>query len=196
MEKRTDLERELLEVALEGFNRPATKSFRDDVASHIRSGFLQVALSDQKPVAFAVSQLYPEKGAAYLAGLVKKPSAPSALVEGMVGQFIDQFDPTILITRTQNDRVMEIMCRFCPRVVPLDRLATPEEVELLTELGLMGEMTNPDLLITRGHYGSQMILDSQRRRSFNKRVTNFSDRLNYQAGDAALLIGYRKKYEK
>lgn len=190
------MEDELLAVAMEGFNQPLSESFKADVATHIRSGFLQVALSNQRAVAFAVSKLYPEISAAYLAGLVKRPSAPSGLVERLLEQFIGEFDPSILITRTQNDRVMEIMCHFCQTVIPLDRVANSAELKLLIKIGLMSATTDQELLITRDHYGAQMILNSPRRRSLDKRITNFSDQLNYKAGDAALLVGYRKKYEK
>lgn len=185
------LEEDLYQVASKGFNRPLTDDFRADVASHIRGGFLQVALENQKAVAFAVSQFHEDTKTAYIAGIVKNPNAPRSIVEKMLGNFIEQYNPSILITRTQNDRVMDIICHFCPIVVPIDRSVTADELKLLSDFNLLSSNTNQELLITRGHYGGQMIFDSIRRRSLDEKVVNFSNQLNYQEGDAALLIGYR-----
>lgn len=192
LETREKLENELCQVASLGFNRPLNTDFRADIARHIRGGFLQVALENKKPIAFAMSQYHEDIKTAYLAGLVKVPSAPRGVVREMVGEFIKQYHPSVLVTRTQNDRVMDIICHFCPAVVPLDRSVTPIELKLLASLDLLGPNTDLGLLITRGHYGGQMILDYPRRRSRDKKVTKFSDQLNYEAGDAALLIGYRQ----
>ena len=186
------MEEGLLQVASSGFNRPLTNDFRDDVATHLRGGILQVALENQKPIAFAMSQYHDSIDTAYIAGVVKVPTAPRGIIQEMVGKFIEEYNPKILVTRTQNDRVMDIMCNFCSTVVPLDRSVTPTEIKLLTNLNLLTPTTNVDLLIARGHYGSQMIFGCPRRRSYNSKVINFSNQLNYEDGDAALLIGYRK----
>lgn len=171
-------------------------NFSTDVNNHIRCGPLRVAFLNDQPVAFIAFQSFPEFNTLYLAGMVKKQSAPSGLVEVMVKDFVQTTDPSVLVTRTQNDRVMEIMTHLCDITVPIDRLANQTDLNLLTRLNLLTPTTDPNTLVVRGCYGSQMIVDLPRKRVCDKKITIFSDLLDYQSGDAALLIGYRKYEEK
>ncbi len=170
-------------------------NFSIDVNNHIRCGPLRVAYLNDQPVAFIAFQSFPKLNALYLAGMVKKQSAPSGLVELIVRDFVKTTNPSILVTRTQNDRVMEIMTHLCDITVPIDRLANQTDLNLLSRLDLLTPDTDPNTLIIHGCYGSQMIHNLPRRRVYDKKITVFSDLLDYQSGDASLLIGYRK-YEK
>lgn len=170
-------------------------NFNKDVNNHIRCGPLRVAFLNDQPIAFIAFQSFPELKAVYLAGMVKKRSAPSGLVETIVKDFIQTIHPSVVATRTQNDRVMEIMIHLCDITIPFDRLANQTDLNLLSKLNLLTPNTDLNTLIVRGCYGNQMILDLPRRRVCEEKITTFSDLLDYQSGDAALLIGYRK-YEK
>lgn len=152
-----------------------------------------MAFQNGEPVAFVAAQLFPELNAIYLAGMVKKPIAPSGLVETIVKDFVQTSNPSILITRTQNDRVMEIMTHLCDCTVPLDRPADQSDYDILHRLCLLDQDLSPPNLIIRGCYGNQMIHDLPQRRINNPQITAFSDSLNYHSGDAVLLIGYRNQ---
>lgn len=137
-------------------------------------------------------QRFPDYDSVYLAGLVKTTRAPSGIIERIVQEFLDKNNPTNVITRTQNDRVAEIMVKVCEKVVPLDRMVEEKDRELLRNIELFTPITDPSTLIVKGHYGRPMIGSIERKRSANPRVTFVTDKLNYEAGDALLLIGYRR----
>ncbi len=187
------LEPGLGDVAAQAFNRPLDSNFSADVNHHIRSGPLRMAFQNGEPVAFVAAQVFPELNAIYLAGMVKKPTAPSGLVETIVKDFVQTSNPSILITRTQNDRVMEIMNHLCDCTVPLDRPANQSDLNILNQLCLLKQDIDLNNLIIHGCYGNQMIHNLPQRRINNPKITAFSDSLDYRSGDAVLLIGYRNR---
>lgn len=186
------LESELFRVACEGFHQEPTDEFRIDVANHIRGGQLYVVNHNGRVEGFAMIQRFPKLHTVYLAGLVKTKRAPKEIIGKIVKEFIDREKPDKVVTRTQNDRVVEIMTEVCQTVVPLDRPPTNEELVLIRYMGLYSSALDPSTLIVRDHYGRPMILSGERKRSTNRRVTAVTEKLNYEAGDALLLVGYRR----
>ncbi|MBI2032191.1 MAG: hypothetical protein HYT09_00945 [Candidatus Levybacteria bacterium] len=187
------LEPELADVAARGFRRMPTPEFRQDVANHIRGGDLYITQQNGEASGFAMLKKFPSEGVIYIAGVVKKPTAPSGIVEAVVKHHLDETELGIVTVRTQNDRVLEILTKTCDSVVALDRKSTPEEVDLLLKLGLVKADSDLDVdyLIHRGYYGFPMIADGIRRRSGDVRISDFTEKLRYFDGDAAYGIGYR-----
>jgi hypothetical protein len=189
------LELPLARVAASAFRRPLSKAFREDVASHIRGGDLLISLgNDGFPEGFSIFQSFPELDAAYLAGVVKKPTAPSRVMEKIVNYYMRTRDISAITVRTQNDRVAQIISNACGVVFALDGPAHPREVDLLNKMGLVPTNLPFDdmYLIVKGYYGEPMIMGEERRRLPIPRIEEISKRLDYQAGDAMLLVGYRK----
>lgn len=185
---------ELVEVAARGFQRPVNKEFRDDVFEHLRGGDLLVAVSEGVAKGFAIRRQIPEIRAVYLAGAVKLPNFSSKIIEYITQKYIDEHKPEVVITRTQNDRVVEGMMSLCDEVIPIDRIASPQEINILKGASLLPESLkfDPKYLIINGFYGGQMV-SGERRRCNNPKIVALTDRLNYEQGDAVLLIGYRRK---
>lgn len=181
------------QVAAAAFNRPLTPAFSEDVLYHLQSGLVQVFVKNGQPLAFTVIQPHPDINVIYLAALAKSPGGPSGIVQTMVGHFLNRTPVSAIAVRTQNDRVYEMLCRFCFQVVPLDRPPRIPDLEILHHLGLINSNVDPATLIAIGHYGSPLIQNLPRRRSQDQRITLYSDQLNYQSGDAAVLLGYRQK---
>ena len=86
------------------------------------------------------------------------------------------------------------MANTCSRVIAMDEVAGSKQITLLQNIGLITPETEIDekRLVLPGYFGSPMIAQGERRRSSNPRVTNFTDILDYSAGDAMLLVGYRR----
>jgi hypothetical protein len=187
-----DLGSELVAVAAAGFARPITPEFDIDVRNHLADGHLMVVTEANRSIAFAVRKSYPEFDAVYLAGSVKIPSSCSGIVETVTAKYVQESGLGTVVTRTQNDRVIEMMQSICKLVIPLDRSAYRQDREKLKELGLLTSNVDPETLIVRGHYGGPMILTNGRRRSEDPEVRRLTDQLDYEAGDAQLLVGYRR----
>jgi hypothetical protein len=188
------LEPQLIESAALGFKRPLTEEFAQDVKNHIRGGDLFIVEQEGAVSGFAMLERFPDKGVIYIAGIVKKPTAPSRIIEKVVEYYLKETGFETVTVRTQNDRVLEILVNTCSSVVSIDRLANLAEVDLLTNLGLINPKSDLDIdyLIHRGYYGSPMIQDGIRRRTGNIKVKALTDRLDYFRGDAVYGIGYRK----
>jgi hypothetical protein len=174
------IEPQLIEAACAGFRRQKTPEFAKDVSSHIRGGDLYVIREEDESTGFAMLESFPTQGVIYIAGVVKKPSAPSKIVERIVEHHLAKTKLETLTVRTRS-------------VTALDRKAKPEEVDLLNELGLVKPDSDieTEYLIHRGYYGSPM-LQGERRRSRNQKVTDLTDRIVYERGDAVYGIGYAK----
>lgn len=192
-EEKEVLEPQLISAACVGFRRPETPEFAQDVSDHIRGGDLYIVKQEGVATGFAMMEQFPAEGVIYIAGVVKKPSAPSRIIEKIVEVHMEKTKFNTLTVRTQNDRVLEILANICKTVVALDRDARLDEADLLAKLGLIKPDSDMDLehLIHKGYYGSPMIAGENRRRSSNSRVVNLTDRLDYNQGDAALGIGYK-----
>lgn len=191
---RTFLEPGLIQVAGIGFKRLDDPEFAKSTSHHIRDGHLSVAIRDNRVLAFASNRILPDIDGVYISGVVKTGDSPSGLVEAMLKGFVGQIDPERVITRTQNDRVLEIMVGLCDTVIPIHRQATSAEIDLLEQVEPIGERyaLTPDFLIERG-YGQALIRSQSRRRSSNPLVRRATDRLKYDEGDCLMLLGYRKK---
>lgn len=190
---RQSLEGQLFESACKGFRREASVEFRKDVASHLRGGTLYVVIFEGRAEGFAVMQDFREIGATYIAGIVKNGKAPSGVIDKIVRRHASLFETVVV--RTQNDRVVEIMRGISEEVIPMHRNAEPGELEILKTMGLdkSSDGTGVGLnMIARRHYGgSPMIGDGSRPRSKDLSIRNLTDRLDYEKGDALLLIGYK-----
>lgn len=189
---RAALEPQLFEAAATGFNRPLTPEFEADVAAHLRGGNLYTIEEESGDTGFAVLEDFPQLGALYVAGIVKKPTAPSRIVEEIVRYHLAKTGFSVAAVRTQNDRVLEIMANISSQLVAVDQNAQDREVDLLLKMGLFNPSSDIDYahLIHRGYYGGPMIGSGTRRRSRNPRITSYTDRLDYFAGDAAYGVGY------
>ncbi len=192
----TFLEPGLIQVAGMGFKRLNDPEFVISTSKHIRDGHLSVALRDDRVVAFASNRILPDIDGVYISGVVKTGDSPSGLVEAMLKDFVGQIDPGRVITRTQNDRVLEIMIGLCDTVVPIHREATPQEIDLVVQVQPLDEDQSPglkpDLMLESG-YGAALIRSGHRQRSSNPLVRRATDRLKYDEGDCLILLGYRKK---
>jgi hypothetical protein len=186
----TELDEQLFAAACAGFGREPTDEFRKDVTEHVRDGVLYVIFGKGAALGFAVMKDYPEISATYISGIVKGPGTTSGIVERIVIEHARNFKTVVV--RTQNDRVVEIMKNICDEVVPINREAEEKEIKILEEMGLFSPNLRADLVVP-GHYGgSPMIGNGDRRRSQDIAVKRTTDRLNYEKGDALLLIGYRR----
>ena len=192
-ELRRDLDEQMFEAACEGFKREATVEFRKDVAVHVRDGTLYVIMGGGRAMGFAVMKDFPEAGGTYISGIVKGGGTPSGIVERIVAEHARKF--SVVAVRTQNDRVVEIIKDICDEVVPIDREAGEREFEILRQMELFSDRVQPNLVIKQHFGGRPMIGDGERRRSRDGRVRQATERLDYQNGDAMLLIGYRKVLE-
>jgi hypothetical protein len=195
-EKRKKLEQELFESACAGFNRDQTDKFRRDVARHLREGTLYAAIQDGAAVGFAVMTDTPEVHGTYIAGIAKKPNAPSGIVESMVEYHLSRNGYEVVTVRTQNDRVVEIMTDVCDEVVPITREAGEKEMEILRQMKLLTEDVDASMVARRHYGGEPLIAGLPRRRSKNPDVVRTTDRINYEEGDALLAVGYRFKTTK
>ena len=192
-ELRVVLEGQLYEAACDAFCRQPTQAFEQDVKAHLRDGSLYVVIQGGKGVGFAVMKDFSEIRATYISGIIKKRTIASGVIEKIVERHVSGFG--IVVVRTQNDRVVEIMRDTCRKVVPLHREAGEPERRILEYMRLdrsnNGEIVGPDM-VARKHYGGEsMIGDGIRRRSRIFEVKELTDRLAYQEGDALLLVGYK-----
>ncbi len=175
-------------AACEGFRRVPTEDFRKDVAEHVRDGVLYVIIKDSKAVGFAVFKDYPELKTTYISGIVKGSGTPSGIVEKIVARHVSNFETAVV--RTQNDRVVEIMKGVCREVIPIRREADEKDLDILKQTKLFSPKMSSDLVV-HGHYsGSPMIGEGERRRSQDEEVRKTTDRLDYEKGDALILIGF------
>lgn len=186
------LEPQLAEAASVGFKRPLTEAFREDVGNHIRGGSLFIIMTAGKAEGFGLFQSFPEFKAVYIAGVVKKPTSPSKIMEDILLGYLISHSVETGVVRTQNDRVVEIMANHFQTIVALDQKAGLGELDLLKKMNLLSPNLpfDRDNLIVKGYYGGPMIEGEERRRSREERIRAHTDKLDYYAGDAALLIGY------
>lgn len=188
---RNRLDAELYEVACAGFRREKSAGFEEDVGLHVRGGDpLYVAEVNGRVEGFAVFVDYLQLNAVYISGLVKSPNAPPGVIDAIVRYHVARCGRDRVVVRTQNDRVAEIMIGCCAPVVPLDERPGESEVELVRRMGLVTRDFDRGSMVVRGHYGQPMIGDGSRQRSSYPRVTKATDKLDYEAGDALLLVGY------
>jgi hypothetical protein len=183
------LDEALLRVACAGFRREKTAEFAQDVASHVRDGYLYVVEEEGIIRGFAVMKDFPALAATYISGIVKEPGILSGIIEEIVYQHVQNFG--IVAVRTQNDRVVEIMSDICAVVFPTDVEPGQKELDILAAMGLLGLNVDQNL-VAHGHYGGKPMIEGKRRRSKIKKITDITDRLDYEHGDAQLLVGYRK----
>lgn len=191
---RVFLEPGLIKVAGMGFQRLNDPNFIESTSHHIRDGHLSIALQGDQVAAFASNRIMPLIDTVYISGVVKTKDSPSGLVGFMLEHFIRQRNPKRVITRTQNDRVLEIMLDLCNTVVPIHREANDEELDLIRQAQILDECQelNSNFFIKRG-YGEALIGSGIRNRSSNTLVRSATDRLKYDEGDCLILLGYRKK---
>lgn len=126
-----------------------------------------------------------------LAGAVKKPKAPKYLIREVTKKLLEELNPSYVVTRTQNDKVVDMLVNLCDLVVPLDRPPTLDEFGAIMIAGI-GEFSDYYKLIIPKYYGSPMIA-GPRPRSKSRRVREFMDEINYANGDARVLIGRKLK---
>lgn len=126
-------------------------------------------------------------------GAVKSPEAPSAIVEEITRRYLEEKGARVVVTRTQNDRVVEIVANLCHEVVALDRLAQQTELDLLARMDVLpkDKEFDPVTLVIRKSYGTRLIQSGPRRRSSVVKVVALTDLLDYEEGDAVVLVGYR-----
>jgi len=189
------LTEELFEVACQAFRRKAVPAFYQDVQEHLRCGklFFTVDQRDGKISAFRIIKHFIEQQALILSGAAKRPSAPRYLVRMLTEKIIEQRNPFYIVTRTQNDYVVDYMRQLSGRgLIPLDYPVKSCHLRLLEEVGLSHPDLNENELIIPGFYGGQsMIGDGSRPRSSNLQTQEFMDKLDYLSGDARIIIGLR-----
>jgi len=113
----------------------------------------------------------------------------------MTEKILASFDPIYVLTRTQNDYVIDYMKTLCPcGVVPLDFPSNRGFLELIKKTGLFHEDLDPQTLVIPGYYGGgPMIVNAPRPRSKTPQVRRFMDEINYEQGDARVIIGLRRE---
>ena len=189
---RPQLEKQLIESAAEGFVRPLDDDFRLDVATHLREGILYVVIANGEACGFGVFKDFQHLDATYISGIVKSPRAPSGVVEVITAQHVH--NKGVVVVRTQNDRVVEIIQDVCELVVPVHREPSNMEFDVLEAMGLLDKGNVGKNMVAVEHYGgAPMIQGVPRRRSNVEVVSRTTDRLKYYQGDALLLVGYRQK---
>lgn len=182
---------QLVEAAAAGFCRPVTKEFTDDVANHIQSGDLFVIMMNQRAEGLAIRKFFPGIEAVFLAGATKSTVTPSGVIEELTRRYINEKNARVVATRTQNDRVLDVLINLCDEVVPVHRIAEDRDLNLLGKLDQLSTRLINEPLIIKGCYGGPMIGTGERRRSSRPEVRSVTDRLDYMAGDALLVLGYR-----
>ena len=187
---------EAISTACAGFHRQASPNFRQDVLAHLYGSNTTLYLavdSRDSMIAFRAIQKFPEERAVVLAGAVKHPEGPKHLVRIMTQRILHHSDYRYVLTRTQNDHVTDMMRQLCPGgVVPFSQPVEDKYLELIQKTGLNHPNLDPATLHIPGYYGGQpMIARGPRPRSRDRQVREFMDQIDYQAGDAYLLIGLR-----
>ena len=178
------------------FHRESTDDFRQDVINHIYSGNLYLALEEEIGIAaFRVIQSFPQESAIVLEGAAKHPLAQKYLIRLMTDKILASFDPIYVLTRTQNDYVVDYMKALCLRgVVPLDFPSNRGFLKLIKKTGLFHEDLDSQTLVIPGCYGGEpMIVNAPRPRSKTPQVRQFMDEINYEQGDARVIIGLRRE---
>lgn len=157
----------------------------------MRGGNLYIIVSKGEISAFALLVDFPLIEACYISGIVKKPAAPSRIVEDAIRFHLNKTNPTSIVARTQNDRTIEILHDNSSCTSPIDYPPNQLEMDIITKMGLFHPQLNSRTLIVPNYYGSPMIEGNSRRRSKNESIRAATDRLNYKAGDAMIVIGHR-----
>jgi len=145
--------------------------------------------------AFRIIQNFPDYQTIYLAGAAKLPLAMPHLIRKITQRILTQVNPIFVVARTQNDFVLDAMEFYCPgRVTPIDHPPDNQTLDLIRNINLCHHRLNPDSLIIPGYYGGQpMVQGGLRPRSRNDRIRNLTNQLDYDHGDALLLIGQRRE---
>lgn len=187
------LSTQLTKAAAIGFRRPLTPEYAETVLEHMRGGDLYIVVQQGVALGFANRRFYPELEAVYLVGAVKSPEAPSAIMEEITRRYLEEKGAKVVVTRTQNDRVVEIVANLCREVVALDRPAEQAELDLLAIMDVLpkDKEFDPVSLVIRKSYGTRLIQDGPRRRSSVAKVVALTELLDYEEGDAVMLVGYR-----
>lgn len=128
-----------------------------------------------------------------MAGAVKSPETPLAIVEEITRRYLEEKGARVVVARTQNDRVVEILANLCREVVALDRSARQTELDLLSRMDVLpkDKEFDPVSLVVRKSYDTRLIQNGPRRRSSVAKVVALTELLDYEEGDAVLLVGYR-----
>lgn len=129
-----------------------------------------------------------------MAGAAKKPSAPYHLIQKLTSLIIDENQPRFVITRTQNDYVVDYMRRLnSGGIIPLDYPVMPKHLTLIDNIGFSHPNLNPESLVIPNHYGGKPMIDNgPRPRSKDIQIRRFMNEINYSSGDARILIGLRE----
>jgi len=145
--------------------------------------------------AFRIIQNFPDYQTIYLAGAAKLPLAMPHLIRKITQRILTRINPVFVVTRTQNDFVLDAMEFYCSgRVTPVDQPPNQQILNLIRNIGLFHPRLNPDNLIIPGYYGDQpMIRGGPRPRSKNDRVRSLTNQLDYDHGDALLIVGQRRE---
>ncbi len=198
VELMTLVENQCLMVAALGFGQDAANdAFRQDVLAHLRQGELYVAFDSEGAVAFRLIQ-QPRPDTLYLAGAVKISRGPKHLVREITATILEERQPKYVVTRTQNDQVVDMMMEYGHGlVVPINSLINEEVMTILSDCGLLSERVDLQNLVVRGHYGRSMIGRNERPASHNSSVYRrmrelIPDEAYYQ-GDAVLLVAGRNE---
>ena len=192
-----EIELACIAIAALGFGvDKITEGFYRDVAEHIRGGELYLAFENSEPVAFRIISRKVE-GVVYLAGAAKKPNSKRHLIREMTGQILEKENPQSVITRTGNDYVLEEMMYLTSKVVPIEKEASEETIELLAKCGLADKRMRRESLVTPGYYENGPMINSKlgRPQSKDPRVVDFMRKVmpdeEYFRGAAIILVGRR-----
>jgi len=187
-----------IEVAADGFGQSLEgESFCEDVRSHILgSPELYLVYLGKSCIAFAAIENLKAEGipVLYLSGLVVKADYQgNGLMKKLITYEVKESKPEILVARTQNPCILDLMKGFCKKDVLYPYSGIPQGkcrfvADFLSSRFLKMKNFNPGALIDIGTYG-RCLYGNGMPKSYYQESNNFFERINSERGDSILFIG-------
>lgn len=191
-----------IEVAAEGFGQnPLDIAFRQDITNHVlEAAELYLVYAGKECIAFGAIENFKveEISVLYLGGLmVKRAFQGNGLMGDLVSLEIETSRPGVLIARTQNPCILDLMRGFCreDKLYPL--AGSPEGYcrVVVDFLSATKGGFDTGTLIGIGTYGRCLYGDGVPK-SRHRDSNLFTERINPERGDSILFVGevtYEKK---
>lgn len=186
---------ESIKVAAEGFSQnPNDEGFRGDVARHVlKAPELYLAFLNNKCISFAAIEHFEVEGISvlYLGGvMVRETYQARGLMRNLIAFEIDESKPQVLVARTQNPCVFDLMRKFCDESNLYPYGGPPRLGCRTVSKFMISKMGNIDLdtLIGNGTYGRCLYGDGVPQ-SKHSESNRFFERIDADKGDSILLVG-------
>jgi len=201
-ETRLKILEQTIKVAAEGFRQdPKDEVFRQDVADHVlNTPELYLVYTGKECIAFAAIEHFEARGipVLYLGGLmVKRDFQGNGLMKDLISLEIGLSKPRVLVARTQNPCILDLMKSFCEKekIYPFTGFPKGDCQTVSEFLNINRGGFDSKTLIGLGTYGRCLYGDGVPK-SNHPQSNLFMERIDPQMGDSILFIGevaYEKK---